>query len=149
MKTKIDIIELKRVVAESISIGQVLLKLNLPKSGSRYESIKKLFTDNSIDISHFSSQSWSKGKILLHGRTIDDYLSNEIKINSNLLKKYLIKLDIKEKKCEKCNLVKWLEKDIPLELHHIDGNHLNNNLVNIQILCPNCHSLTDNYRKKK
>ena len=38
--------------------------------------------------------------------------------------------------------------EIPLEIHHIDGNHKNNKLENLQILCPNCHSLTTNYRGK-
>ena len=35
-----------------------------------------------------------------------------------------------------------------LELHHIDGNHLNNVISNGILLCPNCHSLTDNYKFK-
>lgn len=35
-----------------------------------------------------------------------------------------------------------------LELHHIDGNHNNNVLSNCVLLCPNCHSLTDNYKFK-
>jgi 5-methylcytosine-specific restriction endonuclease McrA len=38
---------------------------------------------------------------------------------------------------------------IPLELHHIDGNHNNNDLSNIQLLCPNCHAQTDNFSNKK
>jgi len=40
---------------------------------------------------------------------------------------------------------------IPLELHHRDGDRTNNSLANIELLCPNCHALTDNYRggKKK
>lgn len=35
---------------------------------------------------------------------------------------------------------------VPLEIHHIDGNYLNNNISNLQVLCPNCHSLTSNYK---
>lgn len=29
------------------------------------------------------------------------------------------------------------------------GNHMNNDLTNLQLLCPNCHSYTSNFRKKK
>lgn len=39
-----------------------------------------------------------------------------------------------------------------LEIHHIDGNRQNNLRENLQVLCPNCHSLTPNFRslnKKK
>lgn len=27
----------------------------------------------------------------------------------------------------------------------LDGDRFNNELINLQILCPNCHALTDNY----
>ena len=36
-----------------------------------------------------------------------------------------------------------------LELHHINGNHYDNRLENLQILCLPCHSQTDSYRKHK
>jgi RecJ-like exonuclease len=42
-----------------------------------------------------------------------------------------------------------LGEEIPLELHHIDGNHFNNDLSNLMVLCPNCHAKTDSYRGKK
>ena len=50
-------------------------------------------------------------------------------------------------KCEKCG---WGEENpythrIPLQIHHIDGNSLNNIEDNLQVLCPNCHSLTENF----
>lgn len=48
----------------------------------------------------------------------------------------------------KCELCGWGEinpytKTIPLEIHHKDGNYLNNSEDNLQVLCPNCHSLTE------
>lgn len=48
-------------------------------------------------------------------------------------------------KCECCG---WGEMNqftgtIPLELHHIDGNYRNNKEENLQLLCPNCHSLVE------
>ena len=47
-----------------------------------------------------------------------------------------------------CNNTEWMGKPIPLELHHINGNKFDNRIENLQILCPNCHSFTDNYRAK-
>lgn len=75
---------------------------------------------------------------------IKDYLNNKKFINSHRLKNKLIEEGYKEKKCERCNLEKWNEEDIPLELHHKDGNKDNNNLENLEILCPNCHALEPN-----
>lgn len=77
---------------------------------------------------------------------IEKYLNNEIQIASYRLKNKLINEGIKEMKCESCGLEYWKGVVIPLELHHIDGNHFNNNLDNLKLLCPNCHALTDNYR---
>ncbi len=60
----------------------------------------------------------------------------------------LLKEGIKQHQCEKCGLKKWLDQDIPLELHHEDGNSSSHRLSNLKLLCPNCHALTDNYRGK-
>lgn len=64
---------------------------------------------------------------------------------SNYIKKYFFEKH--NNKCEKCG---WGEKNeftnkIPLQLHHIDGNSLNTKEENLQLLCPNCHSLTQNF----
>lgn len=45
--------------------------------------------------------------------------------------------------CEICGCVDWMGKPLKLQVHHRDGNRDNNDLNNLQILCPNCHSQTD------
>jgi hypothetical protein len=61
-------------------------------------------------------------------------------------KKYLI-----YKHGEKCMECGWCERskysnNVPIELEHIDGDSENNNLINLKLLCPNCHSLTPTYK---
>ena len=63
----------------------------------------------------------------------------------SFIKNYLMKLH--DNKCEKCG---WGETNevtgkIPLEIHHIDGDCTNNKMENLQLLCPNCHSLASNF----
>ena len=70
-------------------------------------------------------------------------------VSSYKLKEKLLKDKIKEYKCEICGLNEWNNQPIPLELHHIDGNHYNNNLANLQILCPNCHAQQSNIINKQ
>lgn len=65
---------------------------------------------------------------------------------SKRLKRYFL-----EKYDNKCQLCGWSETNqytnsIPLELHHIDGDYANNQEDNLQLLCPNCHSLTQTYK---
>lgn len=55
---------------------------------------------------------------------------------------------LRNHQCECCKLTTWLEQPINLELHHCDGDKSNNRLDNLQLLCPNCHSYTDNYGSK-
>lgn len=50
-------------------------------------------------------------------------------------------------RCQKCG---WGEINpttgrIPLEIHHIDGDYRNCAENNLEVLCPNCHSLTPNF----
>ena len=65
-------------------------------------------------------------------------------VKSHPLKLKLIKDGLKEERCELCGLTEWLGQKIPLELHHKDGNHFNNELENLLILCPNCHAIQEN-----
>ena len=50
--------------------------------------------------------------------------------------------------CVTCGNSQWLGEKIKLELHHIDGNKDNPARENLQLLCPNCHSFTDSWRRK-
>ena len=51
-------------------------------------------------------------------------------------------------KCSSCgwNKVHPVTGRIPLEIDHKDGNSENNTESNLVLLCPNCHSLTTNFR---
>ena len=80
---------------------------------------------------------------------IEGILSNKVPYQSNKLKYRLVEEGYKEWKCESCGLTEWLGNPIPLELHHKDGDSSNHALENDELLCPNCHSLTPNYRWKK
>lgn len=52
--------------------------------------------------------------------------------------------------CSKCG---WDEKHpedgLPLtEINHIDGDAENCSESNLEILCPNCHAMTSNFRRR-
>lgn len=50
-------------------------------------------------------------------------------------------------KCEICGFEGYNKStgNTILQLHHIDGDSTNNSIENIQVLCPNCHAMTDNF----
>jgi hypothetical protein len=45
----------------------------------------------------------------------------------------------------RCSLCAW---SATLEVHHVDGNHTNCRPENLNLLCPNHHSVTPNYRAR-
>ena len=51
-------------------------------------------------------------------------------------------------KCWTCGITEWNNNPIVMDLEHIDGNSENNNLENLSIICPNCHSQTPTYKGK-
>jgi hypothetical protein len=56
-----------------------------------------------------------------------------------------------EKYQNKCCKCQWgvehpITKRVPLEVNHIDGNPANCKESNLELICPNCHSLTPNFR---
>lgn len=136
----------------STSFRQVLTKLGLNETGGNYKSIQKLIRKLEIDISHFTNQGWRKNRTFQPKRELSEYFSNSFPIQSHKMRLRLIKEGYKEAKCEWCNLTEWRGEPMPLELDHIDGNHNNNLLENLRILCPNCHYQTPTHRgnnKKK
>lgn len=78
---------------------------------------------------------------------IDKVKNNDTKgLSAITIKKALIK--IHGEKCMKCgwNKIHPTTKKVPIELNHKDGNSENNETKNVELICPNCHSLTPNYR---
>jgi 5-methylcytosine-specific restriction endonuclease McrA len=64
------------------------------------------------------------------------------------LKNRLLKEGILIYKCAICGINSCNNKQLSLELDHIDGNRVNHTLPNLRLLCPNCHAQTDTYRSK-
>lgn len=135
-------------VKTSTSIRQILLKLNLNASGGNYRCVHTLIKRLELNTEHFTGQASNKGKKFHVKRPISDYLTNKFPIQSNRLRKRLLSEGIFSPICSYCKGVTWLNNPIPLELDHINGNHEDNTLSNLRLLCPNCHALTDTYRGK-
>lgn len=120
------------------SLTALLNELGLVQAGGNYNTIRKKLQELKIDTSHWTGQGWNKNKQL---KDWSEYN------RATYLKPHLIKE--RGHVCEKCKLPEWLNTIITLEIHHINGDRTNNVLKNLQLLCPNCHSQTENWRKSK
>lgn len=101
---------------------------------------RRMFCSNECKWNHDRAEyikKWKNGEI-------DGMVGEDL---SERIRKYLI-----DKVNNKCSICGWSEVNkhtgkVPLEIHHKDGNPYNNIEENLQVLCPNCHSLTATYRK--
>lgn len=126
--------------------------LGIPTKGCNYRTLKNKASLYNIDTSHFN-YNYSKthnGLRILKNRSNEQIFSDNVRIKRDSVKLMYIERILGGKAyCECCGISEWNNKPIVFQLHHIDGNSLNHKLDNIILLCPNCHSQTDNFSNKK
>jgi hypothetical protein len=67
------------------------------------------------------------------------------KTNRSHLKQRLLREGLKENRCEQCGITEWRGRSLNMQLHHVNGDGLDNRLENVELLCANCHSQTETY----
>ena len=82
-------------------------------------------------------------------RPIEDSLTNKVPMQSDKLKVRLLNEGVLKNRCHICKNKGWQGEKIPLELDHINGDHGDNRIKNLRLVCPNCHAQTSSYRVKK
>lgn len=107
---------------------------------------KLLNSSQVLYCSHTCQQEYQNKKYIDRWKNgLEDGLSGEYNL-SDRIRNYL--LNKTNCKCELCGWGKTNQftNRIPLEIHHKDGNYMNNKEDNLQVLCPNCHSLTETFK---
>lgn len=134
-------------ISDCSSVDMAIERLGLKKHGGHKELRRKI-KEVLISSGSYKGQAHRKGRPYLRVSDEDFFCKTTLKRSSTAVRDALFKRGYKEKKCESCGGVEWLGGKMPLEVHHIDGDKQNNEIVNLSILCPNCHTLTDTYKIK-
>lgn len=94
---------------------------------------------------HALAHGWNVRRIV-RGRPLKEILViNCTYTNPTRIRDKLITAGYFEAKCHECDLQLWQGEPIPLHLHHKNGVRSDYRLENLDILCPNCHGLTDHW----
>ena len=218
---EINLEEIKQAINNSKSLAEVLHSLECHDNTSNRNSIKKIISENDIDISHLKTPmpknkylenpKYCKycGKELPYEKRENDFCDHSCSASYNNLgicrngeklpehsyclncgkeitrgrrfcnntcyaeyerKQYIerwkrgeetgiigkddiataVRKYMFEKNNNSCEICGWHEVNpytglVPLQIHHIDGDCKNNSEENLQLLCPNCHALTENF----
>ncbi|MGW3951396.1 HNH endonuclease [Streptomyces sp. NPDC004752] len=139
---------LQAAVSASSTMSEVLRHLGIDVVGGHHTHISRRIKAYDINTSHFRVPK--RGDVRRHrapeGLLVKQSAANARRMQSSRLKRALLKHGIEER-CAMCGMAPvWLGEPLPLEVDHIDGDWRNNEIQNLRLLCPNCHSTTDSYR---
>lgn len=139
--------ELEKIVSESFSFAEVILKLGYStKNGRNQDTVKKRLRHYGISTDHFTyrpaKRDWSDEEIFCENSKVSqNKLRSAFKLKDEILYK-----------CAVCNLPPlWNNQPLTLTLDHINGNNKDNRLDNLRWICPNCDRQSSTYgtRNKK
>ena len=143
--------EFIQLIKESKRMKDVFLFFGLANKGGNFKTLKQRIVFLDLDTSHFLSRE--KSSIQTREMTLEklkkEWLIQGSTNNRTHIKSYLLKFDLLDYKCKKCNCDGfWKDEPLALQLEHINGTSNDNRLENLCFLCPNCHSQTSTFAGK-
>lgn len=141
---------LEPIVAESVSVADVLRKLGKRQSGSIATHLSKVIKKFEIDTSHFLGQAANCGSKHKGGPKKKTWKQILVKRKGDTrqkafkLRRALVECG-RTYSCEECHIEQWNGKEIKLQVDHKNGDWTDDRPDNLRFLCPNCHSQTANH----
>jgi len=137
--------ELKLIIRSSKSFSEIVKNIGMPVHGDCFRYLKQVIVENNIDISHITMR-YQTQRNKNYDIPTDQLLVADSTYHSKTVKDRIIKEHLLFNKCSLCGLVPWWNnKELILQLDHINGKNNDHRLENLRLLCYNCHSQTDTF----
>jgi hypothetical protein len=99
----------------------------------------------------FNRSTWAAAvksdRVLVRPRKapLCDLLVADSRASRLTVKRRLLAEGVKARRCDDCGIEDWRGRPLKLDLHHVNGDPRDHRLGNLRLLCPNCHSQTENF----
>ena len=143
-----------RIVADAKCYADIARSLGLRVQGFNYQTFKRRIARQGLLITHFNAKAviqagYQRAKETL-ATPLSELLVDGYDYSSNRLKQRLVEEGLLVYRCKECgNDGEWNGKSLILQLDHQNGNHKDNRIENLRILCPNCHTQTGTHSGKR
>lgn len=138
---------------ESSTVAEVLDRIGASKYSGNYRRAAVMAERLGVGLPVAKQGEW-RARVAVP-RLDDDqvrarFRRADVPQDNKLLKRWMTsRLGIANACTECSSVLKWNGRPLTLELDHIDGDRLNNELVNLRLLCPNCHAQTETSNRRK
>lgn len=147
MKQWTDEQAFKNAVSGALSIKEVCLNMGRAPGTGAYKYVKYYAELYGVEL---PVARGNKGHHDRRAIPLEEVLVKNSKYSRGNLKRRLIVEGLLDNKCYECGCgPEWNGKDLVLQLEHKNGDGLDNRLENLSVLCPNCHSQTKTFCRRK
>ena len=141
--------EMEALAKASSSITEMIRTLNLNGYGKTREVLKERLIQDNIPIPVITREEINIRSNLARRTPLSEIFKDNSSYARNHMKKIVIRDNLIPYVCCHCgNNGNWNNKNLVLQLDHINGKNNDNRLENLRFLCPNCHSQTETFGKK-
>lgn len=146
-----SILNNKKAVQEAIkkntTIKDCLIHLGLRPAGGNYKTFHNACERHGLEVPKEDFHKKTLAARFKITTPLEKILvKNSTYTNGTQIKQKILKAGIMKDICVLCGLgPEWNGKPITLQLDHINGIGNDHRIENLRILCPNCHTQTDNF----
>lgn len=135
--------ELKTARDQACSMRELLILLGYTVSGATSNMVKKRLFALGLDV----PQGRKKGRRI---ELVEILVENSEYTHTKELKGKLLKANLLTEVCANCTTGPlWQGKPLVLQLDHVNGCNTDNRIENLRLLCPNCHTQTETWGRKR
>ncbi|MCF4138531.1 HNH endonuclease [Streptomyces sp. Tue 6430] len=144
---------LRSLVETSTSYADVMRGLGMDVTDTHHRRVRRAVSRLGLDTGHFKRRSWGRperpSSPPIAQRVLVVLPEQAGRTNRDRLHRALAELGVPYACAECGNPGEWRGRPITLQIDHVNGNWRDNRRENLRYLCPNCHSLTGTWCRRK